>query len=148
MGELGNETLLGPKASEVEIKRVVKHQKRDTDLIEFTTEGAPSPFKITADHTILIQRESGEQEFAPAKELTDSLTESIRISDGERFWMVTGANLMTESVSVVEVTFKDAKATVLAWMLPKSRRHNGPRELWERAAVACRGSLPAASDSP
>ena len=110
--------------------------------------GAPHPFKITADHPILTESPSGEQVSVHAKALVEMhASGGARVSDGERFWPVERAELVTESVSVVQVTFTDADAAALTWLLPKARPHAGPRELWDRAAVVCRGSPPTAASA-
>lgn len=139
----GGQTLEGPGGASVQTLRVIQYERRDTDLVEIDSEGAPHPFKITKDHVLHVVTAAGDAERVQAKELLEPWLQNCRISDGAHRWLVNSASLITEHVAVVEIFFQNpTDALVLAWVLPRPRPHRGPRHLCDSAAVACFGSQP------
>lgn len=141
----GGDIVLGPHGEEVHVLRTKRHQPPiERDVVYMYVEiregeGSTYPFRVTADHRLVISRQSdGPLMTEAARILVTGAGPFYVMSGSEEMLKVLKAELHQEKAEIVEVTFKD-DLPVIAWVLPKHAPRGRPC-LLSNAGVACCGA--------
>eukprot|EP00927_Polykrikos_kofoidii_P003149 TRINITY_DN11245_c0_g1_i3.p1 TRINITY_DN11245_c0_g1~~TRINITY_DN11245_c0_g1_i3.p1 ORF type:complete len:1402 (+),score=136.92 TRINITY_DN11245_c0_g1_i3:73-4206(+) len=136
------DVLLGPDGCEVKVHKKVRIPKSERDFVQLRLDGANCFFAITTNHPVLVEGPDGTQEVVEAGSILGANGTRKRVFSGVDYHSVVEANAFTDVTEVIELTFADSSATVIAWTPPQRRRprRGQGRLLQPENGVAVRGA--------